>query len=310
MTETKSGLSKYASLAVRLAAVWLLVGAVFKLFWGTPSLLPPFVREHTPFGLDLTFHLAIAIELSIVCACFLKPRFGWPFIATLFGFFLIVLTNDVLRGEKSCGCFGSKVNVPPAVMMVLDGSLLAFVLATKPWSSLTSAGLPTLLLVIAIAASWAAPWLLIQSGDAGVQITRADDGTVRTNVKYVVLEPEKWIGKTIFDVEEFTRWVPVDKIPTDGRIVLWRQGCDHCAQHLREMANEKDLSQPILLVQVQDDLKSSRAVDAMPSGGNVTQVALPENLDFLLTTPLEIRIEGGVVKSVIDRDAIDKAATK
>ena len=92
--------------------------------------------------------------------------------------------------------------------------------------------------------------------------------------------------------------------------MLWRQGCDHCKKHLEEMANEKNESQLILLVQVQDDLKSSRAVEAMPNGPNVTLVALPENQEFGVTTPLELVVEGGVVKAVLDEQAFEDARKK
>jgi hypothetical protein len=61
---------------------------------------------------------------------------------------------------------------------------------------------------------------------------------------------------------------------------------------------------------VRDDLKSSRAVEAMPNGPNVTQVELPENQEFSVTTPIEIVVEGGVVKRVLDEKAFEEARKK
>ena len=66
--------STFASVAVRAAGAWLLAGALAKLFMGTPKDLPELVRKLTPFGLDLTFHLVIAVELVIVSLSIFKPR--------------------------------------------------------------------------------------------------------------------------------------------------------------------------------------------------------------------------------------------
>ncbi len=122
---------------------------------------------------------------------------------------------------------------------------------------------------------------------------------------WVELHPEKWAGRSIYDVTELTKYVATDAIPSDGRIVFWRQGCTHCADHLRQMANET-ITEPLLLVQVPDDLKDSRAVDAMPSGANVTEISLPAGTVGLFETPFEARIEGGVVKQVLFKDDFEK----
>jgi hypothetical protein len=122
----------------------------------------------------------------------------------------------------------------------------------------------------------------------------------------VELHPEKWTGKSIYDVAELTKYISTDVIPSEGRIVVWRQGCTHCAAHLREMANET-ISEPLLLVQVPDDLKDSRAVDAMPSGANVTTVSFPSGTVGLFETPFEVRIEAGVVKRVLFESDFEKS---
>lgn len=308
MTETRIGIQKYAGLAVRLAAVWLLTGALFKLFAGDPKMLPGLVRDHSPFSWTLTFQLAIAIELALVCIAVLKPHLGWMLITALFGFFMIVLADQQLKGAESCGCLGEKIKVPPLVMMGIDGALLAFILATKPWKSLAGPGLSTPILVLGVAASIAAPWIVIERSVvvAPAAPVAGTEPNTPTRALWIEMDPSKWVGKSIFDVDEFTKWVPAEKIPTDGRIVLWRQACDHCAQHLREMANEKDESQSILLVQVMDDLKSTRSVDAMPNGANVTQFQLPAG-EGLFTTPVEIRVEGGVVKATLYEEDFAKA---
>src|SRR5437762_3700948 len=106
MNATTHPLGKWAALAVRLSGLWLLAGALAKLFLGTPKDLPEIVRKLSPFGLDLTFHLVIAVELAIVWLSLLKPRRAWPVLLAVYAFFEFVLASQLSAGAKSCGCFG------------------------------------------------------------------------------------------------------------------------------------------------------------------------------------------------------------
>lgn len=322
MTEAQSGLSRLAGVSVRLAALWLLTGASFKLFAGSPKMLPELVRSWSPMSWSTTFHVVIAIELALVMVALLKPRWGWMPITALFTFFLVILAHQMSLGAASCGCLGDSITIPPWVMMLIDGTLLAFVLATKPWSTLPAKGLSTALLAVSLVVALSAPWIVL-SGRTGDPIvpplaTHTDPNTTtgtpaNTGTRtapppkiWIEMDPTRWVGKSIYDVAEFTKWVPADSIPTDGRIVLWRQGCDHCAKHLRDMANEKEATAPILLVQVQDDLKSARAVDALPTGAHVTALQLPDNAEGLFSTPVEIRVTGGVVQAALYEEDFEK----
>jgi hypothetical protein len=302
MNETLKRRFPWATIAVRCAAVWLLAGALAKLFLGTPKDLPELIRKLTPFDLDLTFHLVIAVELAIVWLCMLKPRWGWPVMLALFLFFEFVLGSQLAAGAKSCGCFGATIKVSPYLMVGVDGALLALLLATRPWKMIEGSGANPLVLAGAVAISAIVPWIAIPS-----------QGDASKTERYVMLEPAKWVSKNVFEIEQLSRWVPADKLPTDGKIVLWRQGCEHCAAHLRRMASEDDGSQPIVLLQIKDDLTSSREVDAMPNGPHVTMVSTPDNREFPIETPWEIHVEGGIVTAALDREhaeALDQAAGK
>jgi hypothetical protein len=313
-----TGVRNLAGISVRFAALWLFAGAFFKLFFGNPNLIPPLLREHTPFGLILTYKLAISIELAIVALAMLKPRAGWIAITPLFAFFLVLLGDMVLKGKTNCGCFGSAFELHPLVMMSIDAACLGFVLATRPWSANFGRGAPSGAVAAAMAVGIALPWILI--GDKShvpsnpAQVTVPGDGTGATSKPpqpadhsdvWIALSPASWVGKSVYDVTELTQWVPAEKLPSEGKIVFWRQGCTHCAQHLREMAAKPDASTPILLVQVMDDLKDGAAVDAKPSGSNVTEVQLPMGAVGLFETPVEVRLEGGNVTAVLDREKLE-----
>ena len=294
MNETSTTRNGFASIAVRLAGAWILAGALAKLFMGTPADLPPMVRKISPFGLDLTFHLVIGVELALVSLAWILPKLAWPLVLSLFAFFDFILVSQLAAGAKSCGCFGASIKVSPWIMLSVDSALILAMLASRPWSSFGRTGARWIPLAAAVAVSFAAPWLLIHPP--------ADPVAGAKPSGYVILEPEKWVNHPIDEIAELTRYVALEKIPTDGKIVLWRQGCEHCAAHLRLMAGHFDASELILLVQIRDDLKSSREVDLMPEGPNVTHAEFPENQDVTLTTPWELHVSGGVVTAALDEE--------
>lgn len=297
MSESTTADSPFARWSLRLCALWLATGALAKLFLGTPALLPDVIREHTPVSLNLTYTLVIGVELALVALGFLRPRLAWPLFVVLYAFFEFVLTTQLRAGAKSCGCFGDGFHVSPALMMVVDSALLLCLLVTKPWLALRSRGAGIGILFSAVVLAFAAPaaWIYVRT-----------HGTHEKPPEFVEFKPQTWIGKSIFDIADLTKWVPAEQLPTDGKIVLWRQGCTHCAKHLREMANGDQGLQPILLVQIQDDLADSRAVDAMPQGAHVTQAALPKGMEvFSLQTPWEITVAGGTVTEARDPKTLD-----
>ncbi len=299
MNQDPSPRSGFGSIVVRLAGLWILIPALAKLFLGTPKDLPAFVRDHSPFGLDVTFHLVIGIELTLVAFAWIAPFLAWPPILALFAFFDFILVTQLRAGAKNCGCFGETIHVDPHVMLWVDSALLLALLVARPWRSTSRAvGRRLAPLAACIAVAFALPWIVIRNPGASAPGTAVAGAAPR----YVVMDPEKWVNKSVFDVEDLTRWIAQDKLPTEGKIVLWRQGCEHCAAHLRLMAGVKDETVPILLVQIRDDLKSSRAVDLMPDGPNVTHVELPENMESVLTTPWELHVEGGVITAALDEE--------
>ena len=287
-----------ARVAVYLAATWLLAWALMKLFLGNPMEVPETVRTSSPFDAELTFKVAIAIELSVVCLAIVRPSWGWLPMAGLYAFFVALLVPMVASGAESCGCGGGAVKMPPLVMMAIDALLLAGLLVTRPWRALAGKGLPLVLLAVGLVVSWAAPWLVIRSARNVVgPITAA---TVESaGIRYVELHPETWKGQAIHDVAELTQWIAPEKLPIEGSIVFWRQSCPHCAKHMRELATKDDGSRQFLLVQVQDDLANAPEVDAMPQGEHVTKFAFPEKLQGAFTTPFEVVVTGGNVTAVL-----------
>jgi hypothetical protein len=232
-------------------------------------------------------------------------------MVALFAFFDFVLTTQIAAGAESCGCFGGGMKVSPKLMMAVDSALLLFLLATKPWSSIKRGGAGIGLVLGALLLSFALPAVWIRVRQSETPVTPATgSGTTAPVVKapaWLTLDPAKWVGKSVYDIEEITKWIPAEKLPSDGKIVLWRQGCTHCAEHLRAMANGDKGEHPILLLQIQDDEKDSRAVDALPAGAHVTLAEFPKGMQVVLETPWDITVAGGNVTAALDRAALEAA---
>ena len=306
--------STLARLALSLAALWVLAGAVAKLFWATPKDLPATVVDLSPLAIGSTYVLVIGVELTLVALAFLRPRLAWGPIVALYLVFEVILAGQLARGAESCGCFGATIEVDPWLMVAVDGALLLFLLATRPWKSLREGGASLFVLGPALALCFAVPWFVLEQRTkvAPAPSAGSDGAVTAVDVagKYVVLDPATWVGHEVASIEELTRWVAADQLPLFGKILLWRASCEHCKTHLAEVARADDGSQQILLVQVRDDLESTPVVDALPSGAHVAKAALPENLQVVLETPWEVQVDGGVVQAALDREATDALHAK
>jgi len=288
--------------AVLLATAWLAAIALMKLFAGNPGDLPPVVLERSPFGDSETFALAITVELSIALLALTRPRLGWVLLVGLYGVFELVLATLIASGATSCGCAGGAISISPLVMMAIDTVLLLAVLASQPWKQLVNPALHIGIVVAGLVVLAVAPWLKVQKDTTG------------PSARFVVLHPDRWVNQVVYDVKELTDQLDpadVEKLPTDGLVLLWRQSCEHCRDHLRNLANDaalNDGTHPIVLVQIRDDLKNAPVVDALPQGPHVTQLQFKLGPDFALQTPWELHLEGGVITKALDEEHAKAAA--
>ncbi len=301
-----------AVLAITLGALWLLAGAGFKLLAGTPNDLPAVIREF-PLELGLTYRLAIAAELVIGFTALLRPKLAWLPLAAVFVVFDVILVG--MLGEDSCGCFGSSVTIPPAAMMAIDSALLLAILVTRPWS-MRARRVPFAIVLIVAAIGLALPWLLdrqVRPGGAGPGASNgATDGGSVTAVNeqgeleelgpaWIELDIESWVGQKPSDTP-LADYCDLDVIITDGLWVLYRDTCEHCAEHLLELAQTEVGERMVTLVRLRqkNDTEANRVVTLMPEGGFVQKLELPETVDYVLTTPGELVVENDVIVSATE----------
>ncbi|HEX6883627.1 MAG TPA: MauE/DoxX family redox-associated membrane protein [Planctomycetota bacterium] len=292
---TSPARARLALVPVWLIALWVLAGATFKLFWGTPALLPAVVRD-VGLELGLTYNLAIGIELAIVAVALARPRWGWVLQAALLVVFDVVLTTQIAAGDENCGCFGNKFSMPPWLMMVIDTALLVFLLAVKPWRHLP-AGAPPLVPVGAAAVALALPWLFDRQVQTGELVANGKP----TAGQWIELDVESWVGQTIFDTPlaqpPLSGYVDVNALPLEGLWVFWRATCEHCRDHLAHLADTEHGERLVTLVQIEEpnDTLGNRVVNRMPDGNFVQHAVLPPALTYLMQTPAELVLEAGTI---------------
>jgi hypothetical protein len=296
MNEASSSPRGFALLAVTVVGLWVGAGALFKLFAGSPADLPPVVRG-SALGPDLTFRVAIAVELAVALAALLSPRFAWPLATGLLGVFLAVLVQLLLSGAASCGCFGSKVKVHPGLMLGIDGGLLLALLASRPWSSLRGLRLRLPAVAPAFLLAAAAPWLVLQPLHKEQGAVRDESGAWKFPEKpwprYEPLEPPSWIGKSLQDTT-LGRWLDTEGLPGDAQWILYRINCSHCAEHLRKLAAAFDGTVVYVLVRVPEE--GDEAAIVVHEKPPALEVALPSEIVWVIQTPWQLDVAGGAVK--------------
>ncbi|MCK6448869.1 MAG: hypothetical protein L6Q99_20940 [Planctomycetes bacterium] len=157
---------KLARIVVAAASLWILTGALFKLFAGTPNDLPtPVLQFLSDLDPGLKLKLAISIELVTVVLGLCAPALGWFLIGGSLVVFVAILLVMLGQGAESCGCFGTAVKFPPEAMLAIDSVLLVSLFASRPWRALRGARSAPFVLVLALAAvGAAAPWIVIDDG--------------------------------------------------------------------------------------------------------------------------------------------------
>lgn len=279
---------KLATTAIAVAALWILAGALFKLFRGTPKDLPQLVRD-LPLALGLTYKLVISAELAVALVALLRPRWGWPLVVLLLLVFDAVLTQQIAAGEESCGCFGQDFPIPPWGMLVIDTALLAFVVLTRPWSARLGRGAPLAVLAVALAVAIGGAWLVdrqLPDDPAG-----GGEPTLTPLGQWVELDLASWVGKDLAETP-LARWLDVYQYWPDALWVLWRQTCEHCAEHLAHLALTETGERSLVLLQLEEehDTEANRVVHSLPQGDFVLQASLPDTVDYVVTTPAEMEV--------------------
>ena len=302
-----------------IVPAWVAAGAIFKLQDPSPRLLPPntvlAVAKELDVNLQILLATIIGLELLAVALMLAVGRLARPVaLVTLGGFCLILIGELVMGNVTNCGCLGA-MSVPPGAMLGADALLLflAWWFVSPPpaaWNRRTM-GLASLL---------AASGFVISFGlvlPAGLPAGDSQESTARTAPPahregngpvnpdpapvpghWFVRDVDSWRGKRWTQIELFQylhRW-PRGLDRGKRFVVFYNRTCDHCEQMFVDDLLDPRLAVQVSAIQVPDRKAQMTADEAWPMPETRCEhLQLPLGCDWIITTPLTLRIEDGTV---------------
>jgi len=342
--------------------LWVLTGAIFKLIEDDARLLPKHavLKPADALGIDLSVLMAllVSVEFVAVAIMLLLPRLARPTAIFMLLVFCLVLIVEMLNGASNCGCLGAS-SPPPWVMLLIDGSLLAGVLACVPRPATTApmaipaasiASLGAIAMSFSMLAGNTAADPVPPPPGPGAEGTQApNDGTSgasrtadadsgRTTGEapdrpvnpggessdgspsapsppsapplpkhWFVADIDAWVGTPYekIDLFGFVASLPADLAQGTHYVVFYGRTCDHCESMFNEdLASDDELASKVLAIEVPVDTNIMRREDEawpMPQT-KCRHLALPLGPNWVITTPMTVRIENGVITCAQEGD--------
>ncbi len=288
--------------------------------------------------LDNAMRAIIFLELALAAIMLAMPRLARVaaivtlvvFCAVLFGVLVPAFRSGGLEGalKGSCGCFGQS-GPNPLLMLAIDLTLLVAAILAKRSAIAApvtaSTGLPRFAILVGIGLI---PLILVPARAAidleppperGPTAQQATSPSIATPVAapwpprpaqaapYYIPEFATWTG-TRLDAQEMVRLI--DPGAPEGLnsgtwfVMFYREDCEHCHELLAEHFSGT-LATPTLTIAIPDT--DPAASLEMPCG-ECQQRRLVKGPEYVLTTPVLMRVEDGVITRMAadheDRDSI------
>jgi len=322
-----------------IVPLWILTGAVFKLVEFAPSTLPETIREPAAnMGMDLHVLLPVLIGLEFLAVAvlfFIRPLARLMALFML-GVFCLILIGELLKGNTSCGCLGG-ASPPPWVMLAIDGAMLVGVLATSiamlmagerflPWTprlqrvpyiaavALTAAGFSLSFGALAADINERQNIVSGQNDDDANGAPQNQPNDPRANPDAKSLpgywmttgdEPESWEGKSWreIDIFQYMKRLPSDMDAPLKYIVFYRRNCSHCATMFNNDFVHSAIGSKTTAIEVPMDKSTMTPPNPWPMPDTKCELMeLPLGVDWIITTPLALRIENGIVTCANEGD--------
>jgi hypothetical protein len=267
--------------------------------------------------------LALGVEFEIIMGLWLlsglRRRLSCLVAAVAFGVFSVITLYKGISGELSCGCFG-RVEISPWYTLILDISLLVGLMAFRPRSgvAIQRAGFRKIRFSVATSAA------LVACLTAGISMASyrparlSDDGAIIGDDRFVVLEPQQWIGKRL----PLLGHIDLGDQLARGQwtLVLYHHDCPHCQESLPQIKklagtflNTKSSSSKsntggrFALVEMPP--YTPKDSDAAVSKLNCTTAKLSNSRDWFAVTPTLLSLKDGKVTTVVEGDITDAPAS-
>ena len=312
--------------------LWVLSGALFKITERSPSLLPKdFMVQVEALGVDLYWALAflIAFEFIAVAIMLFIPSLARFMAVLMLSAFCLVLLNELRAGNfDSCGCLGS-ASPPPWLMLIIDFLLLLGVVVFKPrpvqfaskrtsWTIVAALVLITSGTTFTLVLSEMGPTTVVEvieapsgdetgAGDADGATAQPPATAPRTLPGYYLLDTSDWVGRNVRDIDLVNYVEGLADSVQEGRqyLIFFSRTCDHC-QMLLEMHFGFGVPVPTTLITIPE------SKDGFETDGILDQpcfdcreLELPVGCDWLMTPPLVLALEDGVVQCAKEAEDSD-----
>jgi hypothetical protein len=307
-----------AGVAVRwLVAALLLAAAALKTQQLTTE--PTADRDLFTYRWSLALLVEGELCLGLLLLSGLWKRLAWATALATFLFFAVVSLHKSLRGEASCGCFGA-VQVNPWHTFALDVGVVALLALFRPGRpEIQPIARPRLRLAAALAVLVGAgvPAALAMASYSPARLS--PDGEIRGDARFVVLEPERWVGKNF----PLLKQIDVGLRLAQGQwtVVLFHHDCPACRQALPqyeqaggESSRQSGVTQVALIELPPYEQTAPAATPGNHVAGKETRKSsclhgrLSAARDWFVGTPTVISLLDGKVLSAVESRSEDEAA--
>ena len=325
-----------------IVPAWLLAGAIFKLAELNPNLLPPPVLDTSNWiggalgqdpvsWLDFSMRMIIGTEIMLVGFMFFVPRIARLVAVLILTLFVVILATLMIQGYDAskglssllsgdCGCFGS-AGPPPSVMLLIDGLLLIGVLVFSPGRCARPSRLAPIAIILSAIVGYviafAVPDRIIENPGGSDPVSTSTEVAVDEQGwplppaqldGYYFPQFNDWLGKklsTIAFAQLLPRPLPANFNEGDWLVIYYRADCEHCQEMFLMHLSDPVLETPTLAVGIPDYVPEA-ALEFLCDGCEVTELpGVPP--EYVIQTPVVVRMRDGVVTCVADGAADDSA---
>ena len=299
-----------------LVPCWVLTGALFKLYETSPRLLPKetILKVADNLGIDLYVLLAVLISLEFfaVAVMLCIAKLARPMAIFLLSVFCLILLGEMALGNlTNCGCLGAN-SPPPWVMLLIDGALLfgVVVFNPSPLIPVRPARWPLIPAAVVTVGGFFLSFLTVLPAGRAVVVPPPPPGPGPVNVGttaravtppgfWFLSDATEWVGKPWTEVELFSFMDPKPSGLDSGKryVVFYNRTCDHCEDMFREDLVDPQLAAMVTAIEVPDSKERLRSPNAWVMPMNDCELlALPVGCDWIMTTPVALRIVDGIVE--------------
>jgi len=255
------------------------------------------------------------------------PRRTWQAAILCFTVFACVSLYKAASGEATCGCFG-RVPVNPWYTLILDLTAVAGLFCFRPPREKRISPLPfpgegpgvrafaSLRPLSGEALGMRLGWVLRLFLAAGIPAaftmgtyepaTADHSGDILGNSQFVVLEPEKWVGKRF----PLLKYIDIGDDLGAGQwiVVLYRLDCPSCCDVLdsqaKVVAGSAASMRDTKIAFVQVPSHEVSAADTASRNVRFVLGRLRDVRTWFVRTPVQITLNRGIVVSVTQREGL------